>query len=973
MGKISNVLNLVDTKVKKFLSWKWHLYIVFPVLLLALIALYAIFCLKPDVYSDGHGFASRGAMAGFFAIEGVLGLIGVTYLVLEIITKRITAKKITYLVLIGASMCLVAYGFSSSLNVGTRVHDAAIFNKSSHWSVVYDVFNNGEVPAARTGSVGYSSSKVFHFLMSIGMRVNKIFVHVDETAITTDPTALKEFPSYTLYQYHLYDMNRVYMCFVGISTLFLVVKLYEKIGLKGFKLVLASILTLCLPQMWYIHFFVNPDGLALFFGVACLVAAFDYLRSRTWTDLSVTALLLGLTTMTKLQAVLVGIPVAVILIFVFANSLKDKTQKALNRFMLQLFLFVAIFASVGFFVHFYYQIRYGVEFGYVVDNARTLALKKKYSMFIDDSFYNPWQRFLSYPNADLFFSPFNLRVRSYVDGAYVNSFGDIDFNVWTGFVKTLFFDEWSEAAMFNYYGGFITVIICIFEYTYALLLLFGVIGAIYFIYKKFRDKSWNDYFMGLFTGLFILGFMLFFIVWNSSYPYGYSMNSRFIIPIVIPIAILLANCLPAEFKVTKKFINNRRKENMKDLKVAELIKLEEKRQNNGIELIASENYPSKDVMSAQGSIFTAKYAEGFPYKRYYGGCENVDALETLAIERAKQLFHSNYANVQPHSGSQANFAAYHSLLKKGDKVLSLILDDGGHLTHGSPVSFSSDYYQFEFYPLGDDTKLDYQTIKNRLEEFKPNLLLAGYSAYPFEIDFKKIREIIDEYNKTAEVHCYFMVDMAHIAGIVAAGLTQNPVDYADIVTSTTHKTLRGPRGGLILSNNEELGKKINSAVFPYSQGGPLEHVIAAKAICFGEDLKPEFKEYMRGVLDNTKACNDELADLGCVVSGTENHLFLLNVIESFGITGKEAQYKLEAVGITTNKNMIHGDKQKPSLTSGLRIGFAAATSRGCNIYQAREIARLIYKVLKGEIDDNAAKKEVKKITSSWKKVTKLEY
>ena len=412
---------------------------------------------------------------------------------------------------------------------------------------------------------------------------------------------------------------------------------------------------------------------------------------------------------------------------------------------------------------------------------------------------------------------------------------------------------------------------------------------------------------------------------------------------------------------------------MVDKEVELLINEEIKRQNNGIELIASENYPSKYVMEAQGSIFTAKYAEGYPFKRYYGGCENVDKLESLAIERAKKLFNAKYANVQPHSGSQANFAAYHSLLKKGDKILSLILDDGGHLTHGSPVSFSSDLYEFEFYPLGNDTRLDYSLIKEKLDSFNPNLILAGYSAYPFEIDFKKIRELVDEHNAHSEVKTFFMVDMAHIAGIIAAGLTQNPVDYADIVTTTTHKTLRGPRGGLILSNNEELGKKINSAVFPYSQGGPLEHVIAAKAVCFGEDLKPEFKVYMKKVLENTKAANDELASLGCTVSGTENHLFLLNVLESFGITGKEGQARLEEVGITTNKNMIHGDTQKPAYTSALRIGFAAATSRGCSKEDAIHIANLIYRVLSNKINVEEAKKEVKDIVSTWGEVTSLVY
>ena len=407
--------------------------------------------------------------------------------------------------------------------------------------------------------------------------------------------------------------------------------------------------------------------------------------------------------------------------------------------------------------------------------------------------------------------------------------------------------------------------------------------------------------------------------------------------------------------------------------VFELAKLEEQRQNEGIELIASENYPSRAVREAAGSIFTAKYAEGYPGHRYYGGCEIVDRLENLAAERCRELFNVKYANVQPHSGSQANFAAYRAILRKGDKILSLTLNDGGHLTHGSPVSFSSDYYQFSFYPLGPDGRLDYDGIAKRLEEEKPDLFLAGYSAFPFEIDFKKMRQILDEYNKTAAKPCYFMVDMAHIAGIVAAKLTQNPADYADIVTSTTHKTLRGPRGGVILSNREDLQKKINSAVFPFSQGGPLEHIIAAKAVAFAEALKPSFQEYIKGVLANTKACNDELAKLGRAVSGTENHLFLLNVMSSYGLNGKEAEAKLGEIGITVNKNMIHGDTLPPALTSGLRIGFAAATSRGCTEEQAKEIARIIDACLSEASSLEELRGQVKAIVKGWKNVIELEY
>ena len=414
---------------------------------------------------------------------------------------------------------------------------------------------------------------------------------------------------------------------------------------------------------------------------------------------------------------------------------------------------------------------------------------------------------------------------------------------------------------------------------------------------------------------------------------------------------------------------------MLDKEVAFYVDKELERQNEGIELIASENYPSISVREAQGSIFTCKYAEGYPAHRYYGGCENIDAVELLAIDRAKKLFHVPYANVQPHSGSQANFAAYHALLKgRGRaKILSLTLNDGGHLTHGSPVSFSSDLYEAVFYPLGEDGRLDYDLIAKRMEEEEPDLLLAGYSAYPYEISFSKLREIVDAYNSSHERKAFFMVDMAHIAGIVAAGLCENPCLYADVVTSTTHKTLRGPRGGLILSRDENLAKSLNSAVFPYSQGGPLEHVIAAKAIAFGEDLHPDFISYMKRVLSNTKACRDALEELGANVSDTENHLFLLNVFDSYSLTGREAQTKLEEIGITTNKNMIHGDTKKPKDASGLRIGFAAVTSRGCTKDDARSIGKLIHSYLKDEMSKEEALKEVQEIVSRWEKIEKLQF
>ena len=398
-----------------------------------------------------------------------------------------------------------------------------------------------------------------------------------------------------------------------------------------------------------------------------------------------------------------------------------------------------------------------------------------------------------------------------------------------------------------------------------------------------------------------------------------------------------------------------------DREINKYLLLEQERQNNGIELIASENYASKEIREMCGSILTNKYAEGYPGKRYYGGCEFVDEIEKIAIERACQLFGSKFANVQPHSGSQANAAAYRALLPEGGKILSLVLNDGGHLTHGSPVSFSSHLYTFVHYPLNNG-HLDYDEIERIAIEEKPDLILSGYSAYPYAVDFKRFKEIADK------VGAYFMVDMAHIAGLVAAGKHMSPVPYADVVTSTTHKTLRGPRGGLILCNDEEIAKKINSAIFPYYQGGPLEHIIAGKAICFKEAMSNEFKEYINNVIINTKACADKLQELGATVSGTDNHLFNMNVLKTYGLTGKDAQIALEEIGITTNKNMIPNDTLPPSKASGLRIGFAAVTTRGCTKEQAEQIALIIHQYLNKSLDKEKALLLVKGLTSFWKQI-----
>ena len=405
-----------------------------------------------------------------------------------------------------------------------------------------------------------------------------------------------------------------------------------------------------------------------------------------------------------------------------------------------------------------------------------------------------------------------------------------------------------------------------------------------------------------------------------------------------------------------------------DAEIGDAMAAELKRQQQNLELIASENIVSPAVMAAMGSVLTNKYAEGYPGKRYYGGCYAVDVVEDIARERACKLFGADHANVQPHSGSQANQIVYFAMLEPGDTIMGMNLSEGGHLTHGSPVNISGKYFNVVSYGVDPEThRIDYDKVLEIAKECKPKMIVCGASAYPRAIDFKRFREIADE------VGAYLMVDMAHIAGIVAAGLCENPVEYADIVTSTTHKTLRGPRGGLILSRDESLAKAINSSIFPYSQGGPLEHVIAAKAVCFGEDLAPEFQDYMAKVLENTKACNDELARRGAFVSGTENHLFLLNVLASFNINGKEAQETLESIGITCNKNMIHGDTLKPAYTSGVRIGFAASTSRGCNKAQAVEIADIIFDVLSKNISLSEAKDKVASIVKTWHDVMSLQY
>ena len=374
-----------------------------------------------------------------------------------------------------------------------------------------------------------------------------------------------------------------------------------------------------------------------------------------------------------------------------------------------------------------------------------------------------------------------------------------------------------------------------------------------------------------------------------------------------------------------------------DKEVADAMALELKRQRENIELIASENLVSPQVMAAMGSVLTNKYAEGLPGKRYYGGCQYVDIVENIAIKRACELFGAQYANVQPHSGAQANTAVYLALLKPGDTVMGMSLDNGGHLTHGSPANISGKYFNFVPYGVNDEGFIELDAFAKQVNKVKPKLIVAGASAYPRAIDFKTMAEIAHANG------AMFMVDMAHIAGLVAAGLHQNPVPYADVVTTTTHKTLRGPRGGLILCNNPYLIKKLNSAVFPGTQGGPLMHVIAGKAVCFGEALKPEFKEYSQKIIDNAQALAKGLTSRGLnlVSGGTDNHLVLLSLIGT-GVTGKELEARLDDVHITLNKNTVPNEPLSPFVTSGVRIGTPAATTRGLNEADFEKIAEFIY-------------------------------
>ena len=399
-----------------------------------------------------------------------------------------------------------------------------------------------------------------------------------------------------------------------------------------------------------------------------------------------------------------------------------------------------------------------------------------------------------------------------------------------------------------------------------------------------------------------------------------------------------------------------------DSQVGQAIRAEYDRQQQNIELIASENIVSAAVLAAAGTVLTNKYAEGYPGKRYYGGCQCVDVVENIAIERAKELFGANYANVQPHSGAQANFAVYQALCQHGDTVLGMSLDQGGHLTHGSPVNFSGKNYNMVAYGLGADGRIDYDQVRDLARKHKPRMILAGASAYPRTIDFRTFADIAHE------VGAYLFVDMAHIAGLVAAGCHPSPVPYADVVSTTTHKTLRGPRGGMLLCNDPDIAKKLNSAIFPGSQGGPLEHIIAAKAVALGEALKPEFKTYQQQIVKNAAVLAQSIMEggLDLVSGGTDNHLMLVDLRPAH-LTGKEMERRLDEVYITVNKNAIPNDPEKPFVTSGIRVGTPAVTSRGFREEEMKVVGRLICQAAQSDFESqvDALRAQVKELTGRY--------
>lgn len=550
MVLVNKALNFIDTKMSKFLSWKWHNFIIFPALFVLLFVSYLTFCLKDGIYEGVYGFRSNGSMLAFFLVEGFIALIGLVYLVLEIVTKRINGRKVLILLLIGASMCLVAWGFSNPMNTNVHKHDLGLYGNGGHWNIFYQIYVNGKIPDPKLGNQLYNQ-KAFHVLVDVFMHINSLFVHVSGAHASTTASVIANYPGYTINVYQIFEMTRVYFAFVGISCLYLFIKVYKELGFKDVVLIIASAFTMFIPQVWFIQFFGNQDGFCLLFALFAVYFALKYKNNRKVPYILASSLCVGLTGFFKFQAALIVVPVGVIVLFVCFDYLSHKQKAQFDKFMLHVIFSLAIAVPLVFFYPFYYRIVYSIPVGYVVDVAPSASAKANYRMFVDDSFYNFFQRFLLYPDTDMFFSPFNLRNRSMVNNAYVNKYGDIDFNVWTAFTKTLFFDEWGKADMSAFLGDFVVVSFYILEYAFVVTMVVSIVYAISKVVRRIIVKNFNNLFNMMFALLFFLGFAIYFILFNKKYPYGFNMNARFILPVIIPIAMVVAKCVNELIDVSK--------------------------------------------------------------------------------------------------------------------------------------------------------------------------------------------------------------------------------------------------------------------------------------------------------------------------------------------------------------------------------------------------------------------------------------
>lgn len=542
MAKIENFITKFDDIVAFLYSKKWIRIIFFPVIFLLILALYCIFCLKNGTYTY-FGFRNLGCLYGFYAIIIILSVICGLYLIFEGIFHRLNSKKVIVILLLGASFCLLSYGFANSLNYGNHHHDASVYSSGSHWTIIYQIYNNKEIPDATTTNQFYNF-KVYHVLMALGMAINGIFVHFGSEHAPTSATNVKNFPNYSITQYQQYDMCRIYLCFIGILSLFFIYKVFKAMGLRKGLLATALGITIFIPQMWYIHFFGNQDGLVVLLSLISIYYALKFKKSGKWHAICLTALFLGLATMTKFAAGIISIPIGVLVIARGYEEYRAGKEK-FDKFVLKFFVLFIIAVPLCFALPVWYKILYNVPIGFNYDVAKTLAARKKYSMYIDPDYYNWFQRFASFPNGDLFFSPFNMRVRSTeAAGAYVNNYGDIDFNVWTGFIKTLFFDEWNYQNISTFYGGFITGILMAVEYIYAIGILVAIVASLIYFFRTVTKKI--PYEKGIFA-LFIIAFTFsligYYIWFNGKYPYGFNQNSRLIPLLIIPINLLLAKAI----------------------------------------------------------------------------------------------------------------------------------------------------------------------------------------------------------------------------------------------------------------------------------------------------------------------------------------------------------------------------------------------------------------------------------------------